>query len=239
MVKKGTFTVPDLYMVKKDIPELALSFYFFETTYDYLAIELNDTTPIPEWFEFIPLRIVFAHELSYAPLAARAANVLTWSAHTVFCCQCGSYLQNSDIETAKICTNCGKKEYPQIIPAVIVLIKKKDKILLARHRHRINHMFTCLAGYMEAGENAEECVSREVYEETRLKLKNIHYFGSQSWPFPNQLMIGFTAEWESGTITIQEEEIEEAKWFSPNNLPVIPEKGSMAYRLIQGSIETT
>ena len=104
--------------------------------------------------------------------------------------------------------------------------------MLARHVQRNQDIYTCIAGFIEAGESAEEAVSREVKEEVGINVKNIKYKGSQGWPFPDQLMLAFTAEYESGTIKLQEDELSEAKWFSKENLPATPLPGSVAYKLI-------
>ena len=112
--------------------------------------------------------------------------------------------------------------------------KKDEKVLLARHAYRNQDIFACIAGFIESGESAEHAVAREVFEETKLKVKNIIYRGSQSWPFPNQFMLGFTAEYDSGELVLQKEEITEAGWFDVDNLPASPKPGSIAYRLIHG-----
>ena len=110
----------------------------------------------------------------------------------------------------------------------------RGKILLARHKHRNTDIFTCLAGYMEPGETLEECVAREVQEEAGITVKNIRYVGSKSWPFPDQLMLAFRAEWESGELVPETSEIHELHWFDKNNLPAIPLRGSVAHDLITG-----
>ena len=115
-------------------------------------------------------------------------------------------------------------------------------LLLPRHQvlplvkmiqQRNQDIYACLAGFIESGESAEHAVEREIMEETGLKVKNIKYFGSQSWPFPSQLMFGFTAEWESGEISKQDDEIADAQWFSPDDCPATPSPGSIAYLLIE------
>ena len=118
---------------------------------------------------------------------------------------------------------------------MIVLVEKGDSILLARHKQRNTDMFTCLAGYVEHGENLEQCVAREVLEEAGITITNIRYMGSQSWPFPDQLMVAFKADWQSGDLHPDDGEINELRWFKRDQLPVIPGKGSVAYNLITGS----
>lgn len=105
-------------------------------------------------------------------------------------------------------------------------------MLLARHSQRNQNIYACIAGFMETGETAEQAVRREIMEETGLTVKNIRYFGSQSWPFPAQMMIAFTAEYESGELQIQESEIQHAAWFSKGECPTTPQPGSIAYKMI-------
>ncbi len=116
-----------------------------------------------------------------------------------------------------------------------MLVSRGDEILLALHRQRNIQRYSCLAGFMEAGESAEQAVQREIMEETGIRVRNVRYFGSQSWPFPSQLMLGFTAEYESGEIRVQEEELREARWFLRSECPATPPPGSLAYRLIHES----
>lgn len=184
-------------------------------------------------YEFIALRLFFhnACEKS-AALAARAMSYLRWIKATKYCCTCGKSLVLEKNENALKCEGCGKTHYPRIEPCIIVLIYKDDRFLLLRHAYRNQDLFTCLAGFMEAGESAEECVKREVFEEVGLKIKNIKYKGSQSWPFPDQLMLAFTADYESGEIVLQKEEITEAKWFYPKEIENFNFPGSVAWKLI-------
>ena len=135
--------------------------------------------------------------------------------------------------TARVCPDCGNIIYPRIDPCIIVLVYKEGKILLARHVQRNQDIYACIAGFVEAGEPIEHAVEREIMEETGLKVKNIRYFGSQSWPFPAQLMFGFIADYESGEISLQAEEISDAQWFDPDHCPASPQPGSIAYRLIE------
>ena len=162
----------------------------------------------------------------------RAKALASWTDSTRYCAGCGSVLTPHKELTALQCTGCGKIVFPRIEPCVIVLVRKGDKMLLARHAQRNQDIYACIAGFMEAGETAEQTVRRELMEETGITVKNIKYFGTQSWPFPSQLMIAFTAEWESGDIHPQDDELSDAGWFSPDDCPATPQPGSIAYRLI-------
>lgn len=210
--------------------------WFYDSDYGYTAArtekELQDSKDFS--FFYLPLRSIFALEYPFARLAARSLALLNWKDSTRFCSACAGVLENAEDETALVCSACGKRLYPALSPAIIVQVYKGEKLLLAKHRERNTDIYTCLAGYVEPGENLEECVQREVREETGIEISDIRYVASQSWPFPNQFMVGFRARWKSGDICIQKSEIADARWFDKDNLPSIPKAGSLAYRLISG-----
>lgn len=213
---------------------------FAENGYGYAAALLSSDTSVPEGSSLIPLRNLFAEDAPVAAKAARALGLLNWRKATRFCSHCGSPLTDDRRETARRCTKCGTVVYPRISPCIIILITRTEKdgtkeMLLARHVQRNQDMYTCIAGFMECGESVEECAAREVREETGLEIKNIRYFKSQSWPFPEQLMIGLTAEYAGGRIVLQEDELAEAAWFRPDSLPNTPPPGSLAWDLIQAA----
>lgn len=163
---------------------------------------------------------------------SRAKGLTEWLRNTKFCSCCGAPLVPHATQTALQCTGCGKIVFPRLEPCIIVLVRRGDEMLLARHAQRNQDIYACIAGFMEAGETAEQAVKREIMEETGLTVKNVKYFGSQSWPFPSQLMIAFTADYESGELKIQESEIQHAAWFHKDECPATPQPGSIAYRLI-------
>lgn len=165
-------------------------------------------------------------------MAGKASELLYWDSNTRYCGVCGAPMKRHTI-ISKRCTNCGKEVWPQVSPAIIVRIKRDDQILLVHARNfRRSEMYGLVAGFVETGETLEECVRREVKEEVGLSISNIRYFGSQAWPYPCGVMIGFTADYESGEITLQEEELSHAGWFSRHNMPQIPDKMSIARMLI-------
>ncbi len=166
--------------------------------------------------------------------SARALGLINWHNASRFCGKCGASQVDHDKEIARRCTACGGVTYPRISPAVIVAVEKGGKILLARHSYRNQDMYACVAGFLEHGETLEECVAREVREEIGIEIRNIRYAGSQSWPYPDQFMIAFRAEWESGEIHVDPSEILEAKWFDRDNLPNHPMPGTVAWNLIHG-----
>ena len=200
------------------------------------VLGISEYRPLPEGFRWVTIRSCFAEqsdEQTY-PIA-RAKALLEWRRDAQYCGRCGAHLVESKEFTAMDCPHCGNQIFPRINPCVIMLVSKGNQILLARHAQRNQDVYTCLAGFVEAGESIEHAVRREIMEETGIKVKNIKYFGSQSWPFPAQLMFGFTAEYESGDIIPQPGEIADAQWFDRDHCPATPQKGSIAYRLIHNA----
>jgi NAD+ diphosphatase len=170
-------------------------------------------------------------------MAALGLQVNNWDQVSRYCGKCSANFHLMKTERAKECLSCGNIQYPRISPAVIMAITRDQEILLARSKHLRFSFYSVLAGYVEVGETLEECVEREVFEEVGLSIKNIKYFGSQSWPFTNSLMIAFTAEHAAGKIRIDQSEILDAQWFSPNHLPQLPGWGSIARRLVDYFVE--
>jgi NAD+ diphosphatase len=170
-------------------------------------------------------------------IAGRAFQVIHWDRTHQFCGRCGSHTEPKADERAKICTRCGLINYPRVSPAIIVAVIKDSEILLARSPRYQYSFYSVLAGFVEPGETFEECVRREVREEVGIELENIRYLTSQPWPFPHTLMVGFTADYAGGEITVDKDEITEAAWFSAENLPVIPRPGSISHQLIEWFIE--
>lgn len=185
-------------------------------------------------FAFVPLRSLFGSmDEPLLGLASRAIQLAEWSRTHRFCGHCANPMQRASGERAFKCPACGMVAYPRISPAMMVLIKKEDHILLARHVVSPTGRFSALAGFLEAGESIEEAIHREVMEEVGLKVKNLQYFGSQSWPFPHSLMIAFTAEYAGGEITPDTSEIAEARWFGPQDVqPQAPPGVSISNKLL-------
>jgi NAD+ diphosphatase len=173
-------------------------------------------------------------------IAGRAVQILLWDKTHRFCGRCGQPTVNAPGERAKLCPQCGLLNFPRLSPAVIMLIRRgEDEFLLARNRAFADGFFSVLAGFVEPGESLEEAVAREVREEVSLEIRDIRYFGSQPWPFPHSLMIGFTANYISGEIQPQADEIAEAHWYSRRGeLPRLPGKLSIARRLIDAFLES-
>ncbi|MGC7872722.1 NAD(+) diphosphatase [Desulfosporosinus sp. SYSU MS00001] len=201
--------------------------------------ELSQETVVPEEMTCINLRQLLGEipdELFF--LAGKASQLLFWDHTHQFCSRCGGQTEYKHDERAKICPACGFVNYPRISPAIIVAIIKEHEILLAKGSRFQGGFYSVLAGFVEPGETFEECVQREVGEEVGIKVKNIKYFGSQPWPFPDSIMVGFTAEYASGDINIDNKEIIDAGWFTSEKLPLIPKTGSIARRLIDWFVES-
>lgn len=169
-------------------------------------------------------------------LAGRAFQIVQWDRTHQFCGQCGCRTESLASERAKKCPQCGLLQFPRLSPAIIVLVRRGRELLLARSCLLPAGMYSMLAGFVEPGETLEEAVAREVMEETGITIKNIRYFGSQPWPFPHSLMIGFRAEHADGELDIDKRELEDANWYLPERLPVLPPKISIARRLIDSAL---
>lgn len=203
------------------------------------SAELQPNATAPEGMDFLELRSLYGLiDEDLFLLAGKAIQIVSWDQTHQFCGRCGSPTQELTGEYAKKCPECGFTSYPRICPAVITAILKDDKILLAHARTYRRSMYSLIAGFIEPGETLEEGVQREIMEEVGLKVKNVKYFGSQPWPFPNSLMIGFTAEYESGEIAVDDTEILDAAWFTADNLPEPPSEMSIAGKIISWWIET-
>lgn len=194
-------------------------------------------TQAPAGFTFHKLRAVLAELGEQGTLASRAFQVSEWVRTHRYCGVCAAPMRKSDKELCFHCPACGFAAYPRVSPAMMVLIKRGDEILLARHSAYATARYTALAGFVEAGENIEEAIHREVLEEVGLHVKDLRYFGSQSWPFPHSLMIAYTAEYAGGELRIQEDELDDARWFGPGEaLPAIPSMESIAGRLVRANL---
>lgn len=173
-------------------------------------------------------------------MAGKAREIIFWDQTTRFCGVCGGPMEkNTDI--SKRCTCCGKEVWPALATAIIVRITRHvdnhDEVLMVRaHNFRGNH-YGLVAGFVETGESLEECLHREVYEEVGIRVKNVRYFGSQPWPYPSGLMVGFTANYASGNITLQRSELADGGWYRADTLPPIPGKMSLARKLIDAWLE--
>jgi NAD+ diphosphatase len=197
------------------------------------AAELPHEDQVLDGFHLKGLRETFGQlEEELIWIAGRANQLVDWSRNHQFCGQCGHPTEDRSQERAKICPACGLINYPRLSPAVIMAVVKGDRLLLASNKRFKSGFYSVLAGFVELGETLEECVAREIKEEVGISIKNIRYFGSQPWPFPNSLMVGFLADYAGGEIKADPSEIADAGWFTVDNLPSIPPKITIARHLI-------
>lgn len=207
----------------------------------YTAISVDHAFIPPEGTHFTKMRallgILDEDELG---LVGRAYQLAEWRRSHQYCGVCGAKTALASGDRSFKCTGCSMSFYPRISPAMMVLITRGDEILLCRHARYTTNRYTALAGFVEPGESVEECIHREVMEEVGLSVGNLKYFGSQSWPFPNSLMIAFSAEYEGGELSLDLSEISDARWFGPRDvLPEIPPTYSIAGNLIRSFRELT
>ena len=235
----------DYYMELKNKDQIKDLFY--EKEYSYAVMHIKENADFKSNWKKSTVREFFwiskteEEKKSACPsekgsLCARAHGISCFHLKYKFCPSCSAPLKDDKKFTAKLCLSCSNLFFPRIEPAIIVLVKKGDEILLEQNIKDRTSLWTCVAGFVETGETLENAVAREVKEETGIEIKNIQYKGSQSWPFPDQLMVAFSAEYKSGKIKIQEEEIREARWFKKDSLPEIPKAGSVAFNLITGKL---
>ena len=209
----------------------------------YYSIEIAPNTDIlgifmdPAKIEFTDFRTTLSFiDPSDFKLISRASILINWKAANQFCSTCGNKTLFNSKEGAPDCECLAPPRYPIISPCIITLIHDKDRILLGRSKFFPPNMFSTLAGFIEAGENAEEALVREVMEEVNVKVSDIKYYGSQSWPFPSQLMLGYFCKYVEGEIKLNDAELEEARWFHLDDLPMIPPDSSISGQLIRSYI---
>jgi NAD+ diphosphatase len=203
------------------------------------SAELPHDAVTGDGFRFADLRMLFGtlEEIVHA-LAGRAVQIVEWDRTHQFCGACASPTELSETDRSRSCPKCKIPTYPRLAPAMIVAVEKGDQILLARSPHFPAGIMSVLAGFVEPGESAEEAVVREVFEETSIIVKDVEYFSSQAWPFPNSLMLGFRAKYDSGEIAIDGEEIEAADWYAADAMPTaFPGNVSISQWLIRDFLE--
>jgi len=239
---EGDYSIPNILPEGINVPNEDLVFDMKEKTgEDGIAFLLPLSVELQDSFELKNLRETYDF-LSYEEYeyACRASAWIYWERTNRFCPICGSKLKRH-MDMGKKCEKCGAEHFPHLAPAAIIRVTRKsdpslekdDEILLVRARNfRRPNMYGLVAGFLEGGETLEECAMRELKEEVGIAIKNIKYFGSQPWPYPSGVMVGFTAEYESGEIKMDDGELVDARFFKKEELPQIPNKMSIARRLI-------
>jgi len=204
------------------------------------ALEVPADTVAPEGLAFKGLRGLWGNLAENAlGLAGKALQLVDWDRCHQFCGRCAQATILRTNERAKHCPACGLNHYPRLAPAVMVRICRGNEILLARSPRFVPGMYSVLAGFVDPGESIEQAAHREIMEEVGLKINNLRYFTSQSWPFPHSLMIAFTADYASGEIILEDPEIEDAGWYRRDNLPGLPISMSIARALIDDWLANT
>ena len=207
---------------------------------DCVAWHIAEGTKAPDGYESVHLyHLLLLLDQSVFTLIGRASQIVVWGQNHRYCGACGgtTKIQNTQEDRMLVCTNCGLEFYPRISPCVIVVVRKGEELLLANHINHPQNMYSALAGFVEAGESLEDCVAREIEEEVAIRVRNPRYVGSQQWPFPHQLMLGFFADYLEGTIQPNPTEILDAAWWHYTKLPeTLPGGYSIAGQLIATAV---
>ncbi len=194
---------------------------------------------VEQSLDLVPLRSLLYFQEERFLLISRAIQFGHMSQSFRFCPHCGGRNHLNGAQLAMQCLDCRTLHYPRIFPCIIVAVRRDRQILLAQHKRHQDSMYTVIAGFVEVGETLEQCVVREVKEETGIDVSNIKYFGSQPWAFSSSLMIGYTADYAGGEISIDRSELEDARWFELDNLPNLAPEGTIARALIRLIVEST
>jgi len=239
--KKEIFKIPNLENQEKNETELVSSSItstnLGKTMITGVSVPANHPLP-PEWKSILVKDVLFMLNLDVEWTNSivrmlKAFHIAQWRHNTRYCGKCGTKNKDGVKEIIRKCPACGKLDFPRISPAIlVVIVNENDEILLAHNKFFPSKFYSHIAGFVDVGETLEETVKREIREEINIEVKDIQYIKSQPWPFPNSLMIGFKAHYASGKIQPDGEEIEDAKWFSKDNMPEIPNKGSLSRFLI-------
>lgn len=201
------------------------------------SAEVAAEAAAPQGWSWQGLRALFGalNDAQFA-LAGRALQIVDWDRTHQFCGACGQATVARTSERSRECTGCGLAVYPRLAPAVMGLVRRGRELLLARSPRFPKGMYSALAGFVEPGETLEQCLEREVDEETGIRVRQVRYFASQPWPFPHSLMIAFFADYQSGEIRVDGLEVVDAGWFDVESLPRLPARISIARRLIDAAI---
>ena len=215
---------------------------FADTIEEYGAVEKSarpdmwgkfKNMPAPAGMSFISRReLPWICGFEIFRRSGTAYQMMNLSLKNKFCGECGEQMRNHEQDRARLCPSCGNTVYPALSNAVIVVVEKEGRLLLGHNVNFPSGRYSILAGFVEPGETLEETIRREIFEESGITVKNIRYFGSQPWPFPNSMMLGFNADWESGEPKADGGELSEVRWFAPYELPDLPPSISISRKLI-------
>lgn len=228
-------TLPDLGQVDAASYEAVRTQYLGQLDgRDCYSAELPIDAGEEQGFRYVNLQRLYStlDEATHA-VAGRAVQIVEWDRTHQYCGACAEPTELSETDRSRSCPKCKIPMYPRLAPAMIVAVEKDDQILLARSPHFPPGILSVLAGFVEPGESAEDAVLREVFEETAIVVKDVEYFSSQAWPFPNSLMLGFRAQYASGDIKVDGEEIQEAGWYKAAAMPpMFPGRVSISQWLV-------
>ncbi|MBI5483747.1 MAG: NAD(+) diphosphatase, partial [Deltaproteobacteria bacterium] len=197
------------------------------------ALTISSSMNLEDSFSAEPFNAVEERlDIQSLTLAGLAKQVLHWERQSHHCSRCGSETENIESSWGKRCRSCSSEHFPHIHPCAIILVKRGNELLLTRKKEWPPGRYGLVAGFLDFGESLEECAAREVLEETGIEICNVRYVGSQNWPFPAQLMAGFVADYSGGEIKVDKHELEDARWFSNDALPVLPPDRSIARWII-------
>lgn len=195
--------------------------------------ELRADADIPKGYELIGRRdIALLFDYDFFVRLGVSFQIMNLHRNNKFCGVCGREMCEHERERAMTCLTCGHMVFPPLSPAVIVGVEKEGMLLMGHGVNFRSGMYSVLAGFVEPGETLEQAVEREIFEESKVRVRNIRYFGSQPWPFPSSLMLGFQCEWESGEPEADGEELDSVHWFTPKELPEMPQSVSISRQLI-------
>jgi NAD+ diphosphatase len=240
--QENTISLPaknDVRLLAIPAPELQYTGTFNGN--NYFAANIPSKTPYAA-FTFEKLRNLSDSFIAqHWRMIFRAYHLIHWLKNNKFCGHCGyaTAIKSLPHDFSVRCPLCNHIEYPRISPAIIVSVIKDQQILLAHSTRFPAGRYSVLAGFVEPGETLEDCVRREIREEVGIEVTNIKYFGSQPWPFPDSVMIAFTAQYANGEIKVDNDEIAAAGWFSATELPEIPAKGSISRKLIDAFVNSS
>ncbi|MGF1691507.1 NAD(+) diphosphatase [Photobacterium kagoshimensis] len=233
-----------LYLPQGNLPLLSKSELVFSTDaarkigeYDNHAVYWLEAPEEVDCADFHSQRELLNVPPALFDLAGRATQLSHMLHNQQYCSSCGGQCQLGQREIAMVCQQCDSHHYPRVSPCVIVAVRRGDELLLAQHPRHKTGMYTVIAGFVEAGETLEQCVAREVLEETGITVSNIRYVGSQPWAFPSNLMMGFLADYQSGELKPDYTELSDAVWATKDTLPDVAPKGTIARYLIELSLE--
>lgn len=234
----GTFSLPCKDISPIDMKEETV-IHTITTLEGKLCWSFSLSSPVENSEQYIMTGLRASYDylpLSHYQTAGKAYEILHWDRNSRFCSACGTPMEQKE-PIMKRCPHCGREVYPAISTAVLVLVRKEDSLLLVHARNFKGTFNSLVAGFLETGETLEECVAREVKEETGIDVKNITYFGNQPWPYPSGLMVGFIADYAGGEIKLQDEELSSGAFYTRDNLPELPRKLSLARKMIDWWME--